>query len=270
MRKIIKYLLLVVACTLTAVSMAQEKKTLSPYQEARKAIQTWEKAPAIERSLKGVYEKRWTLGMVYGQRFILDASQADAPDTITFSDFTDRRSFFGLEIAYFINNRWQVGVALNVLFLPKEQSISSISIGGPNGIDVEGQGNGGGMLNLGVTGRYFLVNASATRPYFGVKVGQIRAIAEGGTGGFTFNRGQFQETQRLTETYPYGNLMVGFTHRLTLGFMIDLNAGYLHASSSSNIGGIVSPGGITTTLTLQIIVGAKSRRFYDNIVNSLI
>ena len=263
-------MVLFVACTLQEVSLAQEKKVLSPYQEARKAVEAWEKAPGVERSLKGVYEKRWTLGMVYGQRFILEANQANDPDTITFSDFTDRRSFFGLEIAYLINNRLQVGVALDVLFLPKEQSISSIMIGGPNGIDIEGQGNGGGMLNLGVIGRYFLVNASATRPYLGVKVGQIRAIAEGGTGGFTFNRGQFQETQRLTETYPYGNLTLGFTHRLTLGFMIDLNAGYLHASTSSNLGGILSPGGVTTTLTLQIIVGAKSRRFYDNIVNSLI
>lgn len=263
-------MVLFVACMLPGLSLAQDKNALSPYQEARKAIKTLEKSSSVERSLKKVYEKRWTLGMVYGQRFILGANQADAPDTITFSDFTDRRSFFGLEIGYFVNNRWQVGVAFDVLFLPKEQSISSITVGGPNGIDVEGQGNGGGMLNLGVVGRYFLVNTSATRPYLGLKVGQIYSLVEGGTGGFTLNRGQFQETQRLTATYSYGNLTLGFTHRLTLGFMVDLNAGYLHASSSSNIGGIMSPGGVTTTLTLQIIVGAKSRRFYDSIVNSLI
>lgn len=228
------------------------------FAEARKAMGALENRPRIIDSLKGVYKNRWTIGMVYGQRFVSNHSRANDPDTITFTDFTSKRSFFGLEGGYFITSRLQVSLALDILLLPKEEEIKSVSFGS-SGIQVEGSGSGGAMLNVGVGSKYFFNVAPFTRFYSGFKLGRIKAIAEGGTGGFTPGRGRYQETTRLTKSYTYGNAILGFTHRLTPGFMFDFNMGYLFATDSENIGGMLSPGGITSTLALQFIIGKGNK-----------
>ena len=115
------------------------------------------------------------------------------------------------------------------------------------------------MVNVGIGGKYFFNVAPFTRLYSGLKLGVIRAVAEGGEGGFTLGQGQFQETTRLTRTYKYGNALFGLTHRLSPGFMVDFNIGYLHASNSDSVGGILSPGGITSTFTLQFIIGKGNK-----------
>lgn len=254
MRRIV----LVFALLMTVGRLLAQPTVYEPFAEAKKAMGASESEPKMYDSLNRVYHKRWTIGLAYGQRFITKANYADAPDTITFTDFTSRRSFFGLEGGYFLTSRLQVSLALDMLLLPREQEVNSFSFGS-SGIQVEGSGSGGAMLNVGVGSKYFFNVAPLTRFYSGLKLGRINTVAEGGTGGFTAGSGRYQETTRLTRSYSYGNATFGFTHRLSPGFMVDFNLGYLHASRSELAGGILSPGGITSTLTLQLIIGKGNR-----------
>jgi len=241
-----------------SVIYAQTQREYIPFSEARRAIESAERAPIIQDSLKRIYQDRWTIGFVYTQRFLLENSKASIPDTITFSDFTNKSSSFGLHFGYFLSNRWQVAFAADLLLLPREQNIGTVQVGGANGIQVEGSGNGGAMLNFGIGSQYYLLNKAITRPYGSLKVGFIRAIAEGGTGGFTLQSGRFQETTRLQHSYGYIQPGLGVAHRWAPGSMIDLHVGYLISpESSDNIGGITSPGGIYGSLTFQIIIGGK-------------
>lgn len=255
MRRLVLLFVLLVA----AERIFAQTSVYVPFAEAERAIAFVENRPKIIDSLKHIYAKRWTIGAMYGQRFITKANVANDSDTITLSDFTDERSFFGLEGGYFITKNIQVLLAMDILPLPKKQEITSLSFGGPNGIAAEGRGSGGAMVNVGIGGKYFFNVAPYTRIYSGLKLGAIRAVAVGGEGGFTSGQGQFQETTRLIRNYNYGNVLFGFTHRLSPCFVVDFSMGYLHATSSRNIGGIVSPGGITSTLTFQFIIGKGNR-----------
>jgi len=241
-----------------SVMYAQTQREYVPFSEAKRAIESVERAPIIQDSLKRIYQDRWTIGFVYGQRFLSAGSEASVPDTITFSNFTNKRSSFGLQLGYFIANRLQAAFTADLLLLPREQNIGTVQVGGPNGIQVDGSGNGGAMVNLGIGGHYYLLNKAITRPYGSLKVGFIRAIAEGGTGGFTLQQGRFQETTRLEQSYGYIQPGFGIAHRLAPGSMLDLHVGYLISpDTSDNIGGITSPGGIYASLTFQIIIGGK-------------
>lgn len=239
---------------ITSSSVSAQNTWYVPFAEAEKAIAIEEDMPKVIDSLKCVYNKRWSIGLLYGQRFITKTNFANAPDIITFTDFTSKRSFFGLEGGYFITSRFQISLAFDILSLPKEKDIKNVSFGG-SGLQVEGSGSGGAMLNIGLGTKYFFNVADFTRLYAGLKLGRIKLVAEGGEGGFTPGQGQFQKTIRLTKTYNYGNALFGVTHRLSPGVMVDFNIGYLQASKSDSVGGILSPGGITSTLTLQFIIG---------------
>jgi hypothetical protein len=237
---------------------AQTPREYVPFAEAKRAIELAKRAPIIQDSLKRIYQDRWTIGFAYGQRFLSADSEASIPDTITFSDFTNKRSSFGLQLGYFITNRLQAAFTADLLLLPREQNIGTVQVGGPNGIQVDGSGNGGAMVNLGIGGHYYLLNKATTRPYGSFKAGFVRAVAEGGTGGFTLQNGRFQETTRLSHSYRYVQPGIGITHRWVPGSMIDFHVGYLISlSSSDNIGGITSPEGIYGSITFKIMIGAN-------------
>ncbi len=252
-----KTLLMIGLISIYTATQAQVKMP-ELFSEARKATAAREQEPILKDSLRRVYAKRWSLGFSYGQRFITGDNQASRLDTVTFADFTRSRSFYGLEVGYFITPRLQGLFSIDLLFLPRQQEVGTVSIGGANGIQVEGSGNGGLMMNLGLGAKYFFEPWPFTRPYVGLKLGSIRAIAKGASGTFTLAQGSPQDIEERSESYGYANLVGGISHRFSLGFMMDLNMGYLQASNrSNNIGGIESPGGFTTTLTLQIILNAK-------------
>ena len=243
---------------ITTGSISAQDTWYVPFAEAEKAMAFEKNRPRIFDSLKRVYNKRWTIGLSYGQRFITKDNFANGADVVTFTDFTSKRSFFGLEGGYFLTSRLQVYLAFDILSLRKEKNIDNVSLGN-NGIQVDGSGSGGAMVNVGIGGKYFFNVAPFTRLYSGLKLGAIRVEAEGGEGGFTLGQGQFQETTRLTRTYSYGNALFGLSHRLSPGLMVDFNTGILHASNSDSVGGILSPGGITSTLTLQFIIGKGNK-----------
>ncbi|MEQ9441769.1 MAG: hypothetical protein RIG62_22205 [Cyclobacteriaceae bacterium] len=227
----------------------------APFSEARKAIEATQKAPIIRDSLMRSYAKKWSVGLSFGHHFI---SQANEPDTITFVDFTDRTGTMGIIASYFWTQRLQLTLEVDVTILPEDQSINSVIIGGGNGIRVEGSGDGGAMIKLGIGGKYFFKPRSTTRPYLGAEFGQIRTIAVGGKGGFTLGQGRYEEVTRRQKTYQYIQPGLGMTHRFSPIIMIDFNMGYLLASRSENIGRITSPAGITIATSLQFLIGNKA------------
>ncbi|MCS4436886.1 hypothetical protein [Aquiflexum gelatinilyticum] len=254
-----KRILVMLALLITSGNLMAQTTGYVPFTYANKTIEELEKRPVFIDSLKRVYKKRWTIGLEYGLRFVSNSGRSTLPDTITLADFTSKRSFIGLESGYFVSKDIQVFLALDFMSLPKNQTITSLTIGGPNGIQVEGSGSGGAMVNVGIGGKYFFNVGAFTRIYTGLKLGIIKAVAEGGSGGFTVAQGQYQQTIRQSRNYNYGNILFGLAHRLSPRMMIDINMGYLHASRSKNIGGIISPGGITSTLALQFIIGKWNR-----------
>lgn len=225
-----------------------------PFSEAEKAMAASENAPIIYDSLRRVFKNRWTIGVTYGQRFIGNADQAAIPDTITFADFTKRRSSYGIEGSYFVSKNVQLFLSLNILVLPTERNINSLSFGN-NGLQVDGSGNGGAMITAGIGSRYLFLEGSLWRPYVGLQLGNIRAVAKGGS--ISTSNNQNLQISELTRSYGYGNLMVGVIHRLTPGSLLDFNIGYLKANRESNIGGIVSPTGITASLSLHVVINAR-------------
>ncbi|WP_194977034.1 hypothetical protein [Aquiflexum lacus] len=252
-------ILVLLALQMTLGSLMAQNTGYIPFSEAFKSIEELEKRPFLIDSLRGVYKNTWTIGLKYGQRFVSNSGRSILLDTITLADFTSKRSFIGLEGGYFVSKDIQVFLAMDLMSLPKNQTITSLTIGGPNGIQAEGSGSGGAMVNVGIGGKYFFNVGAFTRIYSGLKLGIIKAVAVGGSGGFTLAQGQYQQTIRQSRNYNYGNILFGLAHRLSPRLMIDINMGYLHASRSKNIGGIISPGGITSTLALQFIIGKGNR-----------
>lgn len=251
--------LLLLALNMALGSLMAQNTGYIPFSEAFKSIEELEKKPFLVDSLKGIYKTRWIIGLEYGQRYPSNSSQSILPDTLTLTDFTRERSFFGLEAGYFVSKNIQVLLAMDILPLPKKQEITSLSFGGPNGIEAEGRGSGGAMINVGIGGKYFFNIAPYTRFYSGLKLGLIRAVAVGGEGGFNLAQGQYQQTIRQSRNYTYGNILFGTAHRFSPKLMIDFNMGYLQASRSGSLGGIISPGGVTSTLALQFIIGKGNK-----------
>ena len=251
-------LTLIIICVLGTGWVYAQQKEYVPFAQATQAIHDLEQAPILKDSLKRVYEQRVTLGFIFGQRFITGQNQTRLPDTITFTDFSEKRGFIGMELGYFLKDNWQVSVSGDLLMLPQKQEISSVNFGGPDGISIEGEGSGGAMLTFGLEGRYFFLEKNFTRPYAKLEMGFVRALAVGGNGGFTVGGGQFQNRQERRERYRYVQPGIGFTHRLAKQAMLDFNISYLlSADRSRNIGGITSPSAISGTIGFHFIFAAN-------------
>ena len=251
-----KHLIIIGLIGLSNLLLAQTTD-YKPLSEADKAIAAIENAPIIYDSLRKVYKNRWSIGVVYGQRFISASNKTARLDTVTFNDFTSRRSFWGISGSRFISKNIQISLASNFTIYPRRQNINSISFGGANGLQVSGSGNGGALVNFSFGGKYIFMENKFTRPYLGLKLGLIRAIAKGGVGGFNAASGQFQEIVEQNTNFGYADLNIGFIHRMSPASMLDFNLGYQIASNSEEIGGITSPGGFNASISLHIIINAK-------------
>ncbi|MEM8567135.1 MAG: hypothetical protein AAGF85_11780 [Bacteroidota bacterium] len=228
----------------------------SIYSEARKATAAFENQQRVHDSLKTIYIGRWTLDLTYGQRFISASNKAAIPDTVTFTDFTEKRSFFGLGVGYFIASNFQLGLGLNITFLPKKQEITSISFGS-GGITAEGGGSGGLITNLTLAAKYFFTKWKYTKPYVSVELGTVNATAKGGKGILNLSNPRDDIVNKLSARYAIGNVLLGVNHRATPVFMLDFNIGYSMTPNQEPIGGIVSPGGITTSATMRFILNPR-------------
>lgn len=213
----------------------------------------FERQPIVRDSIKRVYQKKWIIGFNYGRRSVNATNFSLSPDTLTYTDFSKNKSFWSLEGGYFINDKFQIPISIDFLFLPKKQEFSSVTLNGPNGIQVEGTGSGGLMIKTGVGLKYFL-NKGLTRPYVGFEMGNIKAIAKGGDGGFSSSSGQYQRTEELKRQYKFLEIVLGFNHRLATKSMFDFNISYLNTSKSENIGGILSPGGFNLSLGIHLLI----------------
>lgn len=234
--------------------IAQE--TYVPFSEARQAVNSFKEEDTEYDSLRGIYEKKWLLEFTYGQRFINSNNRSALPDTITFADFTKKRGFFGADVGYFLKSNLYIGVGLALTLLSRSEEISSISFGS-GGISGEGKGNGGAMVHIGVVGKYYFTKKLFNRPYVALELGQTNLFAKGGSVSFNSSNGQTREIQELRASLPTGQLSLGMTFRATPVWLIDLNAGYLQTKRGSPIAGITSPGGFTTSVSMQFILNAR-------------
>ncbi|MEO1255484.1 MAG: hypothetical protein AAFY41_11480 [Bacteroidota bacterium] len=226
----------------------------APFSEARKAIASIENEPKIRDSLKRCYKKRWLLDFHYGQKFISASNQTAKPDTITLTDFTQKRGFFGVGGSYFLKDKLLIGGAISFLILPREQEINSFSGSGGSGT-----GSGGLSINFELFGKYYFREWGFTRPYVSVGFGRYQLIAKGGSVEFSFSSGQSQDIGELNAQVPAASISSGISHRLAPGSMLDLKVGYTITPKTDPIGGITSPGGISTSLTLSFILNPKGK-----------
>ena len=251
MKKALGIVLLLLAIQSNAQSTTWNRQ---PFEEATRAIAALENRPLVIDSLKKVYASKWVLSFTFGQRFITNNNKASEPDYVTTADLTKNTACYGLGVGYFIKSRWIIGVEFDFLPIAKEQRVNNLSIGSGS-INVDATGSGGAMFNLGVFSKHYVPVGEFSRGYVGIKGGIIKAGAGGGTGGFNSSQGQYRDLKVLVRNYAYVNLTLGISMRLSPVAMFDMNAGYMHTTRSSNIGGIESPGGITASMSLQIIIG---------------
>ena len=243
-------------------SMAQNRP--APFAEARKAIAHLESQQESIDSLRNIYKGRFTLDFTYGQRYILPYNQTD-PDTITFTDFAARKSFYGIGLGYFINRVLFVQLGLDFQILPRNQVINSISFGG-GGISGSGSGNGGIMINPHVGAQYYFKEwGKYTRPYAGLVLGAMNLKAAGGDINFSSAGGGVDQDGlgELSSRFGSAKVLFGFNTRPAPNLMLDFNVGYSHTSRGDPIGGIKSPGAISASFSMQFILNPRKETKQD-------
>ena len=228
-----------------------------PFEEAGKAMMAFENERNLKDSLSAIYEGRWVLNFTYGQRFILPHNKSALPDTITFSDFTETRAFYGLGAGHFISDRWYTHASVDVMFLPRKQEITSISFGGNDGITAEGSGNGGIVFNIKLGAKYAIVDWGNTRFFGGLALGATQLVAKGGVGTFTLFNGTEQEIATRRRGFGFLQPNVSVSHRFNPGFMFESHVGYAFSPRSTPIGGVTSPGGIIASVSLQFFLNPR-------------
>ena len=237
--------------------LAFSQSDYKPFAEAEKSIGRLENEQKVYDSLRRDYHRKWTLNFIYGQRGISAENRRLGPDTLTFADFTSRRSFYGLGGGYFVKPNLMLTAEMTILILPMQQDISSFSFGA-NGISVEGRGNGGVEINIKLGARYFFRQNKPTRPYAGIALGRVNLIAKGGE--ISINGSSRNDTLEEAEVQMMSTSFIGgITHRASPGFMLDFNLGYALARENQPIGGITGTGGWTSSLALQFILNPKTK-----------
>ncbi|MEO1054496.1 MAG: hypothetical protein AAFX87_27935 [Bacteroidota bacterium] len=241
---------------LTETIMAQTNP--KPFTEASKAIANMESKSIMFDSLRKEYQGRWTLGMSYGQRFITADNKTLGPDTITFADFTNKRSFFRSDFGYFIKSNVYVGLGIGLTFLPRVQEVGSISFNADS-LSIEASGNGGIIFNLGLVTKYYFDKWEYTRPYVALEVGRTNLLAKGGAISFTTSNGRSESIEELRSNLGHAQVTFGLSHRVSPGLIFDFNLGYIQTTRGEPIGGLVSLGGPTTSLSLQFVLNPRKK-----------
>ncbi|MEL6560111.1 MAG: hypothetical protein AAFQ94_18115 [Bacteroidota bacterium] len=245
--------MLIILLIMSDAVMSQTFERPKPFGEADKAIAALENEPIIRDSLRRSYQKHWLIGVSYGQRFISANNRSDVIDSITNVDFTSKRAFYGLGVGYHISKRLYIGLDIEFLILPKTQEIVSFS-GGTG----SGQGGGGLLLGTKLSGKYFFHLWKYSSIYTEVSIGRERIIARGGEVTFSFSSGRQSDINSLDANLLSGSLAVGIAHRMSPVSMIDFNLGYVHTSFTGPIGGITSPGGLSSSLSLIFFIKPKN------------
>ena len=225
----------------------------APFSEASKAIYRTERQELIYDSLRGAYKGKLSIDVLYGQRHISKSNQLDRVDTVTFANFADRNSFYGLGVNYFLRNNLSVGFQSTISFLPRRQDVNFDN--GSGGISGEGRGSGGVLLTLEFISKYFITTwGNHWRPYGAVKFGMTNLAAKGGEVSFSLLAGRNDDIRTAKKQVPTGQLLLGISHRASPVCILDFNTGYAFTEKTDPIGQINSPGGITASLTLKFIV----------------
>lgn len=228
---------------------SQTTQRLEPFSESKKAIASVKYADEKRDSLRKCYKGRWTIDFTYGQRFIDPNNRTNKVDSITQTDFTRKRAFYGIGTHYFITQKVQLGASFEFLFLPRVQEITSF-----NGSGGSGEGNGGLMFSANFSAKYSFTEWGNTRPYIALALGRDQLVARGGTVEFSLISGRDEEINKLDRNVFSANLSTGLAHRLSPGSIFDFNFGYSVTSETAPIGGITSPGGIKASISLQFVL----------------
>ena len=245
--------MLIFLLIMSDVVLSQTFEQPKPFGEADKAIAALENAPVVWDSLRSSYQNHWLISVSYGQRFISANNRTEAIDTISNVDFTSKRAFYGLGIGYHVSKRFYIGVDIDFLILPKTQEIVSFSRGTGSG-----RGGGGLLLSTKLSAKYYFHLWKYSSIYTEVSVGRERIIARGGEVSFSFWSGSQSDLNSQDANLLSGSFSVGVSHRMSPRSMIDFNLGYVHTTFTGPIGGIISPGGLNSSLSLIFFIKPKN------------
>ncbi len=246
-----KYIVVFLFGALPQIVFGQMLQKLKPFDEARKVIASVENAEEIREARRNRYEGRWTLDLTYGQRFVSPYNKSNQGDSVELVDFSGKRAYYGVGSQYFISRNLSVGIGVEFLFLPKNQTVTFAGNGG------SGEGSGGLLFSTYMAGKYFVVNGKHTRLYTSLALGRDQMVVKGGNVEVSFSTGRNEDIETITRSVFGATLSAGVTHRLSPAGMIDFMFGYSNTSQSDPIGGITSPGGIKTSVSFQFILNPK-------------
>lgn len=133
-------------------------------------------------------------------------------NTSTFVDIAEHHFIFGLSGDYNFTERISTLLDANLIIIPKEERINSIQLG-PNGIQVNGIGNGGIIVSYG-TGVRYVFPRETFRPFILAALGATYMHIEGGTGSGSSN-GISRDITRAVESIFTCRFGAGFDYRLS-------------------------------------------------------
>lgn len=141
-------------------------------------------------------------------------------DTATFVDIAKSHFIIGIQVEYNFTERLSAFADANIVSIPKDQSISTITIG-PNGVQATGSGHGGIVIPYGTGMRYAFPHGNF-RPFVAAAMGFTYIHAEGGTGSGGPFKGVTQNITKKIETVFTYRLCSGFDYRMsgTVSFRI--------------------------------------------------
>jgi len=227
------------------------------FSEADKAIAAIENKPAIIDSLKSICKGKYLVRLTFGNQFISKTNQTPSPDTITFADFSEKHSYFGVGAAYYFSSKFYAGMNVKFMMLPKDQDISSISFNG-GGISGSGKGSGGAIVAVNLMAKYAIHQWKHNHLYLATELGTMNLLAKGGTVDFNSVNGSENNINEQKIRLKTAQLITGISNRVSPGMMLDFNLGYQLSSKTEPIGGITSVGGLNTSISVYLILNHQN------------
>lgn len=199
------------------------------------------------------YKKHISFAITLGRWQQAGSSRTEF-DTTTFVDISKSHFILGIQIEYNLTERLSAFGDINIITIPKDQSINTITIGS-GGIQATGSGHGGIVIPYGAGIRYAFPHG-IFRPFVMAAMGVTYIHAEGGTGsGGPFSGITQVITKKIENVLTY-RLGTGFDYRLSGTVSFRLSGSYFTSNKIEQpIGSINAFRGLSIMTGLAFVLG---------------
>lgn len=199
------------------------------------------------------YKKHVSFAITLGRWQQAGSSRTEF-DTTTFVDIAKSHFIIGIQVEYNFTEWLSAFTDVNIITIPKDQSINTITIGS-GGIQVSGSGHGGIVIPYGAGLRYVFPQGYF-RPFITAAMGLTYVHAEGGTGSGGPFGGITQKITRKIVNVPTYRLGTGFDYRVSEAVSFRISASYFMSNRiEPEVGSINAFRGLSIMTGLSFLLG---------------